>query len=195
MSPVRLGINGGCPIRAAGQRAKREELLKRIRKITESHGQPIGVNPWTGRQPGFDGFVAHGARNHWKSHHHKDLTYDCIDRVVEFGGPVPSDEIEGFIPHMEGGPSRVTEDDMAYAHRRTPFVLKIHTRWRSPSGDEKCLAWVHQFHRATEQLAEGVYVSFLSDEGEACVRQAYAREVWERLVAVKNRWDPTNLSA
>ena len=38
-----------------------------------------------------------------------------------------------------------------------------------------------------------MYVNFLGDEGEARVREAYPGATWERLTAVKRRYDPTNL--
>ena len=37
------------------------------------------------------------------------------------------------------------------------------------------------------------YVNFLGDEGEARIREAYPGSTWERLAAVKARYDPTNL--
>jgi FAD/FMN-containing dehydrogenase len=36
-------------------------------------------------------------------------------------------------------------------------------------------------------------VNFLGDEGETRVREAYPGTTWDRLVAVKSRYDPTNL--
>jgi len=36
-------------------------------------------------------------------------------------------------------------------------------------------------------------VNFLSDEGEERVKDAYTKEAWERLVQLKNIYDPTNL--
>jgi FAD/FMN-containing dehydrogenase len=176
-----------------GDQAKGEELIKPLREITEPHGEAIGMNRWVGWQSGFDGLVEHGARNYWKSHHIKELSDDCIDQIVEFAGKMPSDECEVFIPHMEGTPSRVPESDTAFAHRKTPFVLNIHTRWRNATDDNKCIAWAREFHRSTEEFAQGVYVNFLSDEGEARVKDAYTKEVWERLVQVKNKYDPNNL--
>ncbi len=176
-----------------GNEAKGSQLVQPIREATTSHAEAIGTNPWVGWQSGFDGLVEHGARNYWKSHHLKELSDDCINRIVEFADSMPSDEIEVFIPHMEGAPSRVPEDATAYAHRKTPFVLNIHTRWRNASDDEKCLAWARDFHRATEPFAQGVYVNFLSDEGEDRVRAAYTPEVWDRLVQVKKKYDPNNL--
>ena len=38
----------------------------------------------------------------------------------------------------------------------------------------------------------GVYVNFLGDEGEGRVRAAYDPGKYERLVALKKRYDPTN---
>lgn len=176
-----------------GDEAHGARLVEPIRDATPSHGEAIGMNPWVAWQSGFDGLVEHGARNYWKSHHLRELSDGCIDRVIEFAGSMPSDEIEVFIPHMEGAPSRVPETFTAYAHRKTPFVLNIHTRWRDAADDERCLAWARDFHQATEPFAQGVYVNFLSDEGEDRVKAAYTPEVWNRLVELKKKYDPSNL--
>jgi FAD/FMN-containing dehydrogenase len=40
---------------------------------------------------------------------------------------------------------------------------------------------------------DGAYVNFLADEGEARVRAAYPGPTWDRLAAIKRRYDPTNL--
>jgi FAD/FMN-containing dehydrogenase len=176
-----------------GERDKGEELIKPLQEVTESHGEAIGMNPWVAWQAGFDGLVEPGARNYWKSHHLKGLSDDCIDTIIEFADKMPSDECEVFIPHMEGAPSRIPESDTAFAHRKTPFVLNIHTRWQNISDDDKCLAWAREFHSSTEGFAQGVYVNFLSDEGETRVKDAYTEEVWQRLVQVKNKYDPNNI--
>jgi FAD/FMN-containing dehydrogenase len=176
-----------------GEPAEGDELLLPIRDLTEPHGEAIGMHPWVGWQSGFDELVAHGARNYWKSHHLTGLSDGCIDRIIEFAGKLPTDECEVFIPHMEGAPSRVPENETAYAHRKTPFLLNIHTRWRDSSDDERCLAWAKDFHSSTQEFAQGVYVNFISQEGEDRVKEAYTPEVWNRLVEVKNKWDPNNL--
>jgi FAD/FMN-containing dehydrogenase len=53
--------------------------------------------------------------------------------------------------------------------------------------------WVDRFAAALRQSDSGAYVGFLRDEGEARVRDAYPGTTWERLAAIKSRYDPTNL--
>ncbi len=175
-----------------GENAEGDELLKPIREYTESLGEFIGMHPWTGWQSGFDGLVLHGARNYWKSHQMSDLSDDAIKEIEEFAGKMPSDECEIFIPHMEGVASRIPVDQTAFAHRSSPFVLNIHTRWRESSDDNKCLQWARDFHNATQPYSDGVYVNFLSDEGADRVKDAYTRETWDKLVAIKRKYDPEN---
>lgn len=42
---------------------------------------------------------------------------------------------------------------------------------------------------------QGAYVNFVVDEGEERVRAAYPGATWDRLVAIKTRYDPANLSS
>jgi len=53
-------------------------------------------------------------------------------------------------------------------------------------------AWVRRGWEALRPHSSGVYVNFLSDEGAAGVRTAYGRRL-DRLVALKDRYDPGNL--
>lgn len=175
-----------------GDSKEGERLIKPIREFGKVHGEAMGMHPWATWQSIFDGLVSHGARNYWKSHHLNELSDACIDTIIEYAGKMPTNECEVFIPHMEGAPSRVPETETAYAFRKSPFVLNIHTRWQDSADDERCLAWAKDFHSATQQFAKGVYVNFLSEEGEDRVKEAYTEKVWNRLVELKNNYDPDN---
>jgi FAD/FMN-containing dehydrogenase len=54
-------------------------------------------------------------------------------------------------------------------------------------------AWVAEFAAAVHQGDVRAYVNFLVDEGESRVRAAYPGTTWDRLAAIKARYDPTNL--
>jgi len=176
-----------------GDPEKGKELMQPVRDFGETLGDGSAMHPWVGWQSAFDGLVDHGARNYWKSHHLKGLTDDCIDVIVDYASKMPSDECEVFIPHMEGVPSRIGSDETAFSFRSTPFVLNIHTRWREQSDDEACMKWARDFFTETKPFSHGVYVNFISDEGENRTKEAYTPEVWQKLVKVKTDWDSGNL--
>ena len=176
-----------------GDAEEGERIMQPVRDFCETIGDGSAMHPWVAWQAAFDGLVMHGARNYWKSHQIKELSDGFIDEITKFAISMPSDECEVFIPHMEGAPSRVPADATAYSHRKAPFILNIHTRWQSPSDDEKCLKWARDFHDATRAYSDGVYVNFVSDTDDRRIREAYRPEVWDRLVKAKSKWDPGNL--
>jgi hypothetical protein len=54
-------------------------------------------------------------------------------------------------------------------------------------------AWVEDLVADLRQDDQGVYVNFLVDEGEARIRAAYPGGTWDRLAAIKRRYDPDNV--
>ena len=73
--------------------------------------------------------------------------------------------------------------------------MNVHGRWADPAKDEACIAWARSLWKETSKFATGsVYVNFLTQEetGIERLRAAYG-DNYERLVALKNKYDPTNL--
>lgn len=59
--------------------------------------------------------------------------------------------------------------------------------------DERNIRWTRQSWEALAPfMSSGVYVNELGDEGEKRVKAAYGVTTYERLVALKNKYDPTN---
>ena len=54
-------------------------------------------------------------------------------------------------------------------------------------------AWVEALAGELRDGDAGAYAGFLSDEGEAGVRAAYPGATWDRLAAIKARYDPDNV--
>ena len=70
--------------------------------------------------------------------------------------------------------------------------MNVHTRWRDANDDERCRSWARGLHERLAPHAMGsVYVNFIPDD-EARVNDAYGRN-FERLAAIKRRFDPANL--
>jgi hypothetical protein len=64
--------------------------------------------------------------------------------------------------------------------------------YEGPTDRPRRKAWVTRFSNNLDQGLDGAYVNFLTDEGTDRVHAAYPGSTWERLAAVKSRYDPTN---
>jgi FAD/FMN-containing dehydrogenase len=88
---------------------------------------------------------------------------------------------------------RVPVDATAFAHRNSKIMVNIAALYEKPEEKAAHEAWVADFASTLQQSDKGAYVNFLADEGQARVRAAYPGSTWDRLAAVKARYDPTNL--
>ncbi len=88
-------------------------------------------------------------------------------------------------------------DDTAFNHRNARYNLLIVGMWPDPGAKDENVKWVRDFWDAMEPYSSGgVYVNYLgqeADEGADRIKEAYGSEKYERLVALKNKYDPTNL--
>ncbi|MGE5251387.1 MAG: FAD-binding oxidoreductase [Bacteroidota bacterium] len=94
---------------------------------------------------------------------------------------------------LGGAMARVPVEATAFAHRQARIMVNIAAFYNGPEDRDVREAWVENFTAALHQSDSGAYVNFLGDEGQARVRQAYPGSTWERLTAIKGRYDPTNL--
>jgi FAD/FMN-containing dehydrogenase len=94
---------------------------------------------------------------------------------------------------LGGAMARVPADATAFAHRSSRIMVNVAALYEKPEEKEEHEAWVADLAGRLQQDDHGAYVNFLADEGEARVRAAYPGKTWERLAAVKARYDPANL--
>jgi FAD/FMN-containing dehydrogenase len=94
---------------------------------------------------------------------------------------------------LGGAMARVPADATAFAHRGSKIMVNLASFYQGPDDQPVRQAWVEAFAAALRQGDQGAYVGFLGDEDQGRVHQAYPAATWERLAAVKARYDPTNL--
>ena len=94
---------------------------------------------------------------------------------------------------LGGAVARVPADATAFAHRGRRVMTTLAAVYERADDGPEHEAWITSFKDALARGDTGVYVNFLGDEGEARVREAYPGSTWDRLAAVKRRYDPTNL--
>jgi FAD/FMN-containing dehydrogenase len=176
-----------------GDIAEGERIAKPLREFGQPIADIISPMPYTAWQTVLDPLLTPGARNYWKSHDFAGLSDGLVDVLVDHARRIPDPQTEIACAQLGGAVSRVPRGATAYNHRDGQYVLNVHGRWADPSKDETCIAWARSLWQAAAPFATGsVYVNFLTQEETDRVPAAYG-ENYERLVALKNKYDPTNL--
>ncbi|HET7144877.1 MAG TPA: FAD-binding oxidoreductase [Anaerolineales bacterium] len=93
---------------------------------------------------------------------------------------------------LGGAMARVPADATAFAHRQSRIMANLAALYEKPEDREIHEAWVSKYEADLRQSDGGAYVNFLADVDEAQVRAAYPNGTWERLAAIKARYDPDN---
>jgi FAD/FMN-containing dehydrogenase len=119
------------------------------------------------------------------------LSDEVIETAIAFGSTRPSPFSVVVFYQVHGAAMRVPPDATAFAQRHDHYILEMIAQ-RADGEAQPYLEWVHRFGSAIKPFAEeGVYVNFLAEEGEARIRASYGSN-YERLVQVKNKYDPAN---
>jgi hypothetical protein len=93
-----------------------------------------------------------------------------------------------------GAMNRIGDDETAFGHRNFSFNFLITSVWTDPNDSEANMKWTRDFWEAMKPfMTEAVYVNYMGDEGEERIKSAYGEAKYNRLVALKKRYDPTNL--
>jgi len=181
------------PVFYAGAAAEAEKLIASVRAFGDAHGEHVGVQPFVEWQKAFDPLLTPGARNYWKSHNFTQLADGALNSIIEYAGKLPTAQCEIFIGLIAGVQNRVAADAMAYGHRDANFVLNVHGRWDEAKDDQRCIAWAREFFNASKPYASsGAYVNFMTAEEGDRVAAAYGAN-YQRLMAIKKRYDPENV--
>ena len=84
------------------------------------------------------------------------------------------------------------EDDTAFNGRNAGHTININATTETVEGFDEEKEWSRAFWSALQPHHTSVYVNFLMDEGEDRIRQAYGAAKYERLKALKRKYDPDN---
>ncbi len=150
------------------------------------------VIPFLKLQTMADAEFPHGCRYYTKSGYFKSFTGRSIHTMVEALDTIPSPVSQIELAYLGGAAARVAADETAFGDRSAPFVLNLLGNWQNAEGDAVNVSWVrNQFAKLRPAMVPGVYVNFMSGDEDDRVPEAY-RNRWERLVAVKTKYDPDN---
>jgi FAD/FMN-containing dehydrogenase len=135
-------------------------------------------------------------RHYWKGHFVRELPDELIDellaRIVAFSRP----PVHVLIESLHGAPKAADQALGGIGYRQAAFNVSAMAVWRDPSLDEEHIQWARDTAAALEpwSFSGGGYANYMqADEPIERVRAAFGDRAFERLQALKTRYDPTNV--
>jgi FAD/FMN-containing dehydrogenase len=134
-------------------------------------------------------------RHYWKGHFVGELTDQLIDEVLDrllaFGRP----PVHVLIESLHGAPKNADSALGPIAYRKAAFNVSAMAVWADADDDDQHIAWARDTAAAIEPWSlGGGYANYMqADEPIERVRAAFGEESFERLQALKRRYDPTNV--
>jgi len=168
--------------------ARGEQALRPLREGFPPALDGVAPMPYVALQTMLDETAPPGWRYYDRLHYLPGVSDGFVDALSDCFERVPTPQTHVMIGWMGGAVDRVPAGETAFGHRGARAL----TWMIGCSGEEPlelAAAWVAEtWERTAPFAAEGVYVNAL-DAGRPA-RDAYAAEVWKRLVRVKRRYDP-----
>jgi FAD/FMN-containing dehydrogenase len=170
-----------------------EKVLKPLR----SFGSPVldvcAPKPFVVHQQMFDPSFKPGWWYYVKACDVAELNDDVIDTIADYGRRISSPISSIALWQMGGAVARVGDDETAFHGRGAGFTFNINGNSYTADGFEEERQWARDYWSALAPHHTSVYVNFLMEEGEERIRQAYGAPKYERLKALKRKYDPHNL--
>jgi hypothetical protein len=152
----------------------------------------VATRPYLQVQSAGDSLFPRGRRYYWKAQFLREISDGAIDALLELYPKAPSPSALLVFQQVGGAIARIPSSESAYANRDALYDCFPLAIWDSQADDQANIRWARELWSAVRPYATGgVYANNLGDEGEDRVRAAYG-ENHARLVAVKNKYDPTN---
>ena len=152
----------------------------------------LAAVPYLEIQSGGDALFPRGRRYYWKAQFLREISAGAINALLDAYARAPNTSSLLVFQQVGGAIARIPVSDSPYANRDAAFDCFPVAIWDVPADDDANMHWARELWSAVRPHSTGgVYANNLGDEGEERVRDAYG-ENYARLVALKNKYDPTN---
>ena len=170
-----------------------EDALRALREIAPPALDMLGPIPYTAMQQIIDGGNQPGFNNYWKAELVDALPDDAIDVLCEAAANVTSPLSVVLVQPLGGAVPRVAPDATPLGRRDAQFAFHAIGMWDDDDHDRH-IAWARGLAAGMEPYTSGgIYLTYIGDEGEQRIRDAFGPDKYERLVALKDRYDPGNM--
>ena len=182
----------GIIVAYCGDPAEGEQVYKPLKDLGPAVDL-TGPMPYVAIQQLIEAGNPPGRRNYWKADLLDDLPDEAIDKIADAHMQMPSPFTVLLFQPLGGAVARVPADATALGRRDAGWAYHVISQWEDAGDDARNVDWTRSLATALDPYSTGgVYITYTSDVGDARVRDAF-RDHYDRLVALKDRYDPGNM--
>ena len=136
-----------------------------------------------------------GQQNYLKSHFLEHVDSEAVDIMIEHFGNVTSPLSSIFFQYLGNASKRAESGQTAFGHRDALCEWGVNSVWLDPGESEIHIRWARELAQAMLPFSSGAYVNQVGteeEEGKDVIEAAFGNN-FERLAALKRKYDPTNL--
>lgn len=176
-----------------GPLEKAEDVFKPIRAFRKPSVDLVGPLPQPALQGMFDALYPTGLQWYWRADFMNELNDEAIASHIKFANTLPTMQSSMHLYPINGAAARIGKSDTTWNYRDALFSMVIIGVDPDPVNKDKISTWTKQYWEALHPFsAGGAYLNFIGEEGEDRVKSSYGGN-YERLVTLKNKYDPDNL--
>jgi len=173
-----------------------ERVLQPLRSFGPPVADEVAPTPYCKAQTFFDEAFVRGRRYYFKSNFIQTISDEAIATLVEHFTTAPSPLSMLYFQQLGNAANRVGATETAFSHRNALCEWGCDAVWLDPAQDAANIRWAREVAEAMRPFTTGSdYVNHIgleAEEGIDRIKAAFGAN-YDRLVALKNRYDPTNL--
>ena len=171
-----------------------KRFLPRLKAAGEPIAEFVEVMPYLQLQRAADEPTRHGLRQYARSHFIRSTTDALVEAMLARGGHDPAVAANASLGQLGGAISRVSADDTPFSGRDALFDVVVSSTWEDPTIDAERLAAARDYGDSILPLSTGrSYVNAIDSDETDKVRSAFGEATYDRLVTIKDRYDPDNV--
>jgi FAD/FMN-containing dehydrogenase len=188
-APAMVGFN----VCYTGPENEAERVLAPMRRLGTPLADGIAATDYVAVQRSGDIDDPRALGVYLKSGFIPELPSRLASAIVEGFQGDPRRMTSIFFQTSGGAIARVAPDATAFVQRDAIANMLCNVAWNIGDDPAEHIQWTRQYWSTLEPFTQGFYVNDLEIEATSNAVQANFRENHDRLVAVKNRYDPRNL--
>ena len=175
-----------------GPKDQAQAVIQPARDVAEPLFEHVGPMPYPVLQSLFDPLYPPGYQWYWKGDFVRELTDAAIAEHLRFA-EVPTSLSTMHLYPINGAVHRVGPAETAWGYRDANWSMVIAGVDPDPANNERMIKWARDYWEALHPHSAGAsYINFMMEEGQERVKASF-RGNYDRLAAIKKKYDPTNL--